>query len=109
MARKVVTTTTYTDDIDGSAAANTVNFSFDGVNYEIDLSKSNTKAFGKAMALYVGHARKVRNSRVRANRRGAASSHDLADVRAWAAKNGFEVSERGRIASVVLEAYDAAH
>lgn len=110
MARKVVTTTTYTDDIDGSPAASTVNFSFNGVNYEVDLSKSNMKAFEKAIALYIGHARKIRNTRARASgRRSAGSGHDLADVRAWAAENGFEVSERGRVAAAVLAAYDEAH
>jgi hypothetical protein len=109
MAREIVTTTRYTDDIDGSAAAGTVNFSFNGVNYEIDLSKANTRALEKAMAVYVGHARKVRNTRSRANRRSGGSTHDLADVRAWAKANGFEVSGRGRVARAVLEAYDAAH
>jgi hypothetical protein len=110
MAREIVTTTKYTDDIDGSAAAGTINFSFDGVNYEIDLSKSNTRAFEKAIALYVGHARKVRNTRSRsAHRTSASGSRDLADVRAWATANGLEVSQRGRVAAAVLEAYDAAH
>ena len=110
MARTVVTTTTLTDDLDGSTASSTITFGFDGTNYEIDLSKSNAKAFEKAMALYVGHARKVRNTRARsAGRRASARSHDLAEVRAWAASSGYEVSGRGRVAAAVLEAYDAAH
>lgn len=110
MARTVVTHTEYTDDLDGSTAAGTISFAFEGTNYEIDLSKSNARAFERVMALYVGHARKVRNTRSRAtNRRTAGSTHNLADVRAWAGKNGFEVSARGRVAAEVIDAYDAAH
>lgn len=109
MAKRVVTETKYTDDIDGSTATGTITFAFDGANYEIDLSKSNAKAFERTMALYVGHARKVRNSRNKASgRRGTGSNHDLADVRAWAAKTGYKVSERGRVATAVLDAYDKA-
>jgi hypothetical protein len=109
MAKTVVTETHYTDDLDGSAAAETINFSIDGANYEIDLSKTNRKAFEKVMAPYVGHARKVRNTRRSSGRRATARAHDLADVRVWAANNGFEVSDRGRVAAAVLDAYDAAH
>ncbi len=110
MAKKIVTQTTYTDDLDGSTAAGTVRFGFDGANYEIDLSKSNARAFERTMAVYVGHARKMRTTGSRANgRRRAAASHDLADVRVWAASNGYQVSSRGRIAAEVTDAYHAAH
>lgn len=111
MARQTITTTTYTDDLDGSKAEGTISFGFEGVNYEIDLSKPNARAFERAMSLYVGHARKVRNSRSRANGRRAASSngHDSAAVREWAKSNGYDVSHRGRVASAVVDAYDAAH
>lgn len=110
MVRKVVTTTEYTDDIDGTKAEGTVSFSFDGTSYEIDLSKANLRAFEKAMALYVGHARKVRAPRARAAGRGrSGGKYDLTAVRQWATDNGFTVAPRGRVASEVLEAYDAAH
>ena len=110
MARQTVTTTTYTDDLNGSKAEGTISFGFEGVNYEIDLSKSNAKAFERIMALYVGHARKVRNTRTKPARRGGSSSgYDLAAVREWAKSNGYAVSERGRVAAAVLDAYDAAH
>ncbi|MGP5268482.1 Lsr2 family DNA-binding protein [Brachybacterium alimentarium] len=32
-----------------------------------------------------------------------------ARIREWARENGHEVSDRGRIAGSVIEAYDAAH
>lgn len=110
MARQVVTTTEYFDDIDGSKADSTISFAVEGTNYEIDLSKANARAFEKAIALYVGHARKVRAPRGRSSARTrAATRHDLSAVRAWAAENGYEVAPRGRVASQVLEAYEAAH
>lgn len=111
MAKRVVTETHYTDDFDGSPAIGTITFGYEGTSYEIDLSKSNAKAFEKTMALYVGHARKVRTTRKTSARRAtrAGASRDLADVRAWASSNGFDVSVRGRVAAAVIEAYDAAH
>jgi hypothetical protein len=109
VAKKVVTTTEYSDDIDGSRAEGTISFSFQGTSYEIDLSKANSRAFEKAMALYIGHARRVRTTRGRASGRGRANAHDLSDVRNWASDNGYTVAPRGRVATEVLEAYDAAH
>src|SRR3954469_17965545 len=110
MAKKVVTTTEYTDDLDGSTAAGTVTFGFDGVNYEIDLSKSNTRAFEKALKPYLDAARRVRSSRGRSSGRGrSGGKRDLGAIREWAAANGHEVSARGRIARTVVDAYDAAH
>jgi hypothetical protein len=40
---------------------------------------------------------------------GSRGKDELAEIRAWAKKNGHEVSERGRIKQDVLDAYDAAH
>jgi hypothetical protein len=108
MAKTVVTTTEYTDDIDGSKAEGTVAFAFEGLNYEIDLSKSNTRAFEKAMAPYVGHARKARSARGRRTARSANNGRDAAAIRAWATENGYEVSTRGRVPAPVVEAYNAA-
>lgn len=110
MAKRIVTETTYTDDLDGSTASGTITFAYEGTNYEIDLSKRNAAAFEKAVRPYVDAARKVRNSRTKASTRsGSGSGHDLAAVRAWASENGYDVSERGRVAAAVLDAYDAAH
>lgn len=109
MAKQVVTTTEYIDDLDGTAAAGTVTFGYDGKHYEIDLSRSNARALEKTMARYVGHARKARGQRGRAITRKASDSHNLAAVRKWAVRNGFEVADRGRVARAVLDAYDAAN
>ena len=109
MAKKTETIVTLTDDIDGSSAVETINFGFEGATYEIDLSKSNAKAFERAMSLYVGHARKVRSARKASGGRVSSGKHDLGFVREWAKSNGYDVSDRGRVAAAVLEAYEAAN
>jgi hypothetical protein len=94
------------DDIDGSAAAETVTFALDGKEYEIDLSAKNAAKLRDVFAPYVGHAR-----RASSRRRGArgATGPSPADIRAWARDNGFDVPDRGRVSSEVREAYVAAH
>lgn len=94
------------DDIDGSAAAETVSFALDGKEYEIDLSAKNASKLRDAFAPYVGHAR--RSGGRRRGARGAAGPSP-ADIRAWARDNGFNVPDRGRVSSEVREAYVAAH
>lgn len=106
MAKRVVTTTEYVDDLDGGRAEGTVRFSYDGVAYEIDLSKANTRGLAKELKPYIEAGRRVRSSRQRSGS-GRSTKHDLGAIREWATKNGFEVSTRGRIAATVLEAYEA--
>lgn len=108
MAKQTVVTELLVDDLDGSPADRTVNFMWDGTSYEIELSRKNAVAFEKAVKPYVDAARRMRGSRARrgGNSRG---KRDLSAIRDWAAKNGFEVSARGRIASSVIDAYEAAN
>jgi len=94
------------DDIDGSAAEETVAFALDGKEYEIDLSSKNAQKLRDALAPYVGHARRAA-SRRRGGRAGNGPSP--ADIRAWARDNGFKVPDRGRVSTEVREAYLAAH
>jgi hypothetical protein len=103
MAQKVQIT--LVDDLDGSAANETVQFGLDGVGYEIDLSAANADALRQALARYVGSARRVASRRARgASGRGASDAHA---IRAWAKERGLAVSERGRISAEVRRAYDA--
>lgn len=105
------------DDIDGSPNAQTVQFSFDGTSYAIDLSKKNRAAFEKALKPWIAASTEVSGgSRARRRKPGGSSSRssqragpDLAAVRAWAVEQGVEVSQRGRIAGSVIDAYNAAH
>ena len=106
------TVTSVTDDIDGSANAETLTFGYSGATYEIDLSKKNAAALDKLLKPYIDAARKVSGT----NKRSAAKRTirrsvrlDLGAVRAWATENGFTVAERGRISADVIKAYNAAH
>jgi hypothetical protein len=114
--RFMATKTLIVDDIDGVGEATTVSLSYDGTQYEVDLSKKNRTALEKALKPYLDAARKVSGAdRHITARRGAATSRgrrsssvDLTAVRAWAAKSGITVAPRGRIAAWVIEQYQAA-
>ena len=54
-----LTTVTVVDDLDGSEAAESVEFALDGVAYEIDLSEDNAEKLRDALAGYVAGARRV--------------------------------------------------
>src|SRR3954470_6950824 len=112
MAKQVITL--LTDDLDGGEADRTVEFGLDGVNYTIALSEKNAGKLRKALDPYLSvTARFVRSggSASAAARRGAPASTGRASrdqnqaIREWASKNGYEVSERGRIPSSIVEAY----
>jgi hypothetical protein len=116
MARQVITL--LTDDLDGSEADRSVEFGLDGVNYTIDLSEKNVGKLRKALEPYIAAGSRVGrgevsgrgSGRVRAAAPGSRSNRDQNQaIREWATKNGFEVSERGRIPSSVVEAFNKAH
>jgi len=102
------------DDLDGSAAAETVTFGLDGISYEIDVSDENAARLRDAMAEWVGDSRRVGGgSRRRAGTRSPSAKSDRQSkngaIREWARSNGHPVAERGRIKAEVVEAYTAAH
>ena len=53
------TITQITDDIDGSADAETVSFAFQGASYSIDLAAKNLDKLTKALAPFIEHASKT--------------------------------------------------
>src|SRR5919107_1506835 len=103
MAKQVITL--LTDDLDGGEADRTVEFGLDGVNYTIDLSEKNAGKLRKALDPYLAVATRVgrssgdsRTARRSAPAAGGRSSRDQNQaIREWANKNGYEVSERGRL------------
>ena len=115
MARRIVHQ--LVDDLDDSVLevgeGETVLFSLDGIAYEIDLSDANAAALRDAMAPYVSAARRISSSRsgapTKPRARSTSSSRDLTAIREWAKANGHQVSERGRVAASIIDAYDAAH
>ena len=102
------------DDISGGTADETVSFGLDGSSYEIDLTTANAKRLRDALADYVAHARKMSSGRARRGSGGGGGSartdrEQLQAIREWARRNGYEVSDRGRISGKVVEAFNAAH
>lgn len=114
MAQRVI----FVDDIDGTEGAETILYSVDGQDYEIDLSEANAKKLRAALAPYVEKSRAVDRSpalsaggrgRTRRSNSSGRSKEELASIRAWAEANNHDVAPRGRIKADVLEAYDKAH
>lgn len=94
-----------TDDIDGDSADETIVFSLDGVQYEIDLSESNASRFRDQLAPFVSNARRVGGRKKPAG--VAAKRSDLDEIRRWGRANGYEVSDRGRMPTDLMRAYEA--
>jgi hypothetical protein len=118
MAQRVV----LIDDLDGSEGSETVTYTVNGQEYEIDLSEANVEKFRKALEPFIEKSRPVERQPVLASvptrgarsRRGssgggATGRTDLAEIRAWAQSQGMTVAERGRIKKDIIDAYDQAH
>ncbi len=113
MAKKV--TVTLVDDFDGDGPADeTVEFSIDGVSYEIDLSSKNAQKFRDELKPWIESGRRLggrRRGRSGAPGRAGRASIDReqsAAIREWARRNGHKVSTRGRIPAEIIEAFHAA-
>ena len=107
------TIVTLVDDLDGSDADETVEFALDGREYEIDLTADHAKALRENLADYVEHARrrtaKPQQGKPQPGKRTVANREQTRAIREWARANGHEVSDRGRIAKPIVDAFDAAH
>ncbi len=104
------------DDIDGGKADETVKFGLDGAQYEVDLSEKNAKSLRDALAAYVSVARRTTRAaggraaagRASTGARGGASDREQnRAIREWAKRNGYKISDRGRIPQETIEAYNA--
>lgn len=116
MAQKVLVQ--LIDDLDGTPAedAETVTFSLDGVQYEIDLRAENAAKLRNSLADFVTSARRTGG---RAKRGGVATNRKIVGeartkeqtkaIREWARRNGHELSDRGRIPAHVIEEFEKAH
>jgi hypothetical protein len=101
------------DDLDGTEItdgnAQSITFTWSGVDYSIDLSKTNADKLEKAIGPYLEKAQRVGARKGRSS--GSSTSAGQVDtkaVRAWAASNGIELSNRGRVPAEVIEKYRAA-
>ncbi|PFG27762.1 histone-like nucleoid-structuring protein Lsr2 [Corynebacterium renale] len=109
MARKEITQ--YFDDLDGAPLnddqVHIVRFSLEGTNYVLDLSAENATKLHEALQPFIDVARKetATTRRATAPRR----NNRAKEIRKWAQDNGYDVADRGKIPTEVIDAYDAAH
>jgi hypothetical protein len=95
------------DDVDGSAAAETVGFELDGRAYEIDLSEQNAARLRALLAEFAAAGRRVGGRAGRAAQPPRpAGSERTPVIRAWAQAQGYTVPARGRLAGDVVRAYE---
>ncbi|MDJ0362307.1 Lsr2 family protein [Rhodococcus sp. H29-C3] len=123
MAKKVFTQ--LVDDIDGTViddeSGETIEFSVNGVDYLVDLKAKNASEFHRKIGYYIEHGTHVGGRKRKTSstptvsptsRTGTGATRDPAQTRAirqWAADNGYEISDRGRIPAAIEEAFNAAH
>ncbi|APB01142.1 histone-like nucleoid-structuring protein Lsr2 [Nocardia seriolae] len=111
MAKKV--TVTLVDDYDGESKADeTVFFSIDGNDYEIDLSNKNAGKLRESLETWTEKARKVGRSKRKVaaggRTRPAVDREESTAIREWARAQGHQVSSRGRIPAEIVDAYQRA-
>ncbi|MGI8416229.1 MAG: histone-like nucleoid-structuring protein Lsr2 [Nakamurella sp.] len=109
------TIVTYVSDLSGDIiddGGGSVEFSINGAEYTIDLTAKEVDKLNKALETYVDNATRLggrRKVRISSSSGGGRGKEQLQAIRDWARKNGYEVSDRGRIAAEIQEAFDAAH
>lgn len=111
-----ITQRIFIDDLDGAHLDDDdherIDFSVNGRNYRVDLSKANAEKMREDLAKWIDIAATVKTPGTRASSRRTGgsrrTSRELAQIRDWARAEGYEVSDRGRIAGHIQDAYDAA-
>ena len=103
------------DDLDESEGAETITYTVNGQDYEIDLSEENSQRFYDVLGPYIEKSRRVQRQAAPTPRRGdrrrssGSGRDDIQQIRAWAQSQGMGVSERGRVKKDIIDAYDQAH
>lgn len=90
------------DDIDGSKADVTIKYSFDGANYEVDLTDDHAEDFREYMQEWLDRSRRIG---LAANSQRGANS-ETAKIRDWARSQGIDVPTRGRLSEEIMKAYE---
>jgi hypothetical protein len=96
------------DDLDGKTkvTGDSTSLSLNGRSVTIDLSNKHVDELVALLAPYFDNGVEVTKT-VKAN--GAKNVDDrTAEIRAWAVKNGHDVSDRGRLPKAVVEAFEAS-
>ncbi len=111
MAQRVQTL--FVSDLSGDElgeGGETVTFTYQGVDYEIDVSPDEAVELDAVMGKYIQHGRRVGGRRqTRAGKTPIQGKGESDAIRSWARENGHQVSDRGRISKKVRDAYTAAH
>lgn len=115
MAQKVLVQ--LVDDLDGTTSddISTVTFGLDGVSYEIDLTEENASALRDQFSDFIASARRNGGRARRGGVPGGGPNgsgrtrEQTQAIREWAKSNGHDVSDRGRISSTVIDAFESAH
>lgn len=107
MAREVIIK--LRDDIDGSDADGTYTVGFDGKWVELDLSHKNAEQLRSLVGPYMQAGRKPEVAApkpgISKNAKAKADKAQLDAIRAWAKKQGRQVSDRGRIPQDIVDAF----
>lgn len=114
------------DDFDGTPADETMLFSIDGIDYEIDLNEANAAEVREMFARLTSAGRRigtVKHPRGQARphapkpavpaplngKTGAERKEELLRIRQWAATNGVAVPDRGRMPGRIVQAFNEAN
>lgn len=120
MSRETKTVVVLRCDLHGGAevvAEETVSFAAGGITYEMELCAEHLGAFNATIESWTANARPVAGRRRRGGAEGTdpagggtpnGEGIDRAAVRQWARANGYEQSDRGRLAQSVVDAFLAA-
>lgn len=89
----------------------TIAFSVGKNSYTIDLTSAEADEFKKVINKYTSVATQevARLPRSAGSSAPKSNKEELAKIREWAKSNGYDISERGRVAQSVQDAYHAAH
>lgn len=108
------------DDITGEAAAESVRFGLDGIEYAIDLSEENAAELRERLAAFVESAQRVKGGKAskapvartgekRSVARAPLGREQNQAIREWARAQGEKVNERGRIPAELVARFQEAH
>lgn len=99
-----------TDDLDGADATETVRFSLEGKNYEIDLCADNATWLRSTLQPFIAVARRnTQRNTGKSGKRSPRRNPETAKIRRWARSNGYTVANRGSVNAEVKDAYYAAN
>ena len=92
----------------------TISFGLDGTTYKVDLSPADATALRADLGPWVDHAHRISRPTAtpatrRRTSRTTAGAHPATTIRHWARTHGHPVSDRGRLPTTVVQAYQAAH